>query len=1622
MSADRPIIGLCINSLNDTYQELIWQGAMQAAQQYNVNLLTFVGDLVAEGQPTPQNLLYTLAHDAAVVGVLVASGAMFNAAPMAQAFCAQYAPAPVVSIATALEGVPSLMTDSYQGLREVMIHLIVDHGYRRIACLRRPEGKADTNARYQAYADTLAEYHIPFNPDLVVAASFSSKDNIPAAIHTLLDERGLRPGADFEALVTLDDTAAYYSLEALQARGIRVPNDVALTGSGDRLGRMTTPPITAAAQPVSQLGYRALEMVLAQLRGEALPDITTLPLELRIRQSCGCLSPRVRDAAIGQSASAAKAPRSPSDALSPEGQKQLIAWIQPSIAAQLGEVYATAIPHLVAGLSAALQQQQAAAFLGVLEDVLRTTATQGNAQQRWHTVISALRRQMWPRLDAALLAQAEDLWQQAQISIAEAALRAQAKWELAQQQQNTQLRYLNDHLITNLEVAGLLEALGQGLPSLNIPGCYVMLYDDPAHPEAGAHLVLRSRRDAEGQLHLYRPESPETFSLTQWLPALELPQEQPYHGLVHALFFHTEQIGFIVFEVGPDNPAVYDVIQGTLSAALHGALVFQARQEAEAALARHAQELASANESAEKARLVAQSEKERAEAALQAANAAREAAEQARQNLQASNAALEAQMWHTRGHALLNERMRGEQDVTTLADNVVTALCEYLDLLTGVLYLHEEDVLRLAGGYTYSRRTSPQEVPTDEGVLGQVLHSRKPRVFTDLPESDGTVSSGLLRLTPKHVIALPLLYNQESVGVLELGALAPLNESALEFLRTAIESISIAFNTARARAQIDRLLARTQEQTLELQVQQEELQATNEELETQTESLRLSEARLREQQDILETANVELKEKANALEEITAALREQQKVLDQQNQDLLTAQDALQQRSAELTRASQYKSEFLANMSHELRTPLNSLLILARMLSDNTDGNLTPDQVESAAIIYKSGSDLLSLINDILDLSKVEAGKMEFRYAPMSLTDLRRNLQSQFAHVAEEKALSFEITVDAALPDEIEADQQRVEQILKNLLSNAFKFTDKGRVALDIVRPTPEMPGAAETLAVARMVAFRVADTGIGITPEQQQRLFNAFQQADGSTSRKYGGTGLGLAISREMATRMGGAITLESTPGAGSTFTLYLPESQSERASEGPRGEGKPTEKRAPGETGRRGKVGGNGRNESPAAQRKAATSLPPEPPPPAPEPEAVPVQLPSASIPDDRDSLQSGDHTVLIIEDDPHFAKIVRDFAHKKGFKCLLAADGQSGLQLAEALRPDAVILDLNLPLLNGWQVLSILKDNPTTRHIPVHIMSVDDEDYTAYQRGALGFLTKPVSPEALDAAFAQLARFTSDAIKSLLIVEDDVNLRHSVHRLLAGADVRIVEAGSGQAALDALRDQPFDCMILDLNLPDMSGFDLLNKLRDDSDLPACPVIIYTGQTLSEEENLELLKYTDEHARPLHIVIKGVKSPERLLDETALFLHRVVAQMPEDKQQAIKRLHNREAIFADKHILLVDDDARNAFALSKLLADKGLRVAIARSGARALEMLEQKEYQLILMDIMMPEMDGYETIKRIRQQPRFRALPIIALTAKAMKGDREKCLVAGANDYLPKPVDPERVFSMLRVWLSKN
>jgi CheY-like chemotaxis protein len=952
---------------------------------------------------------------------------------------------------------------------------------------------------------------------------------------------------------------------------------------------------------------------------------------------------------------------------------------------------------------------------------------------------------------------------------------------------------------------------------------------------------------------------------------------------------------------------------------------------------------------------------------------ARQQADQARQ-------AIEGEAWQSHALAALSQAASGEQELAQLAANTIRQICLALEAPVGALFIaHEDGRLHLLGSHAYTQRKHAiNDFALGEGLIGQAALEKKSFTLTRVPADYLPIQAGLVQITPSQLVVAPVLFEDQVIGVIELGLLHALTPAQADYLPQALQSVAVAFHTARTRSQINALLRQTQEQATSLQAREEALRAINEELHTQAESLRTSQDQLRRQQDALQATNAELEE--------------QRHVLDQQNQSLTLAQGELQRKADELAQANQYKSEFLANMSHELRTPLNSLLILARILTSNEEGNLTADQVESARIIHQSGSDLLSLINEILDLSKVEAGRMTFHITDMPLTDLVQGMRSQFEHMAEQKGLTFEVSLAANLPASIPTDQQRVGQIVKNLLSNAFKFTEKGTVALLL---EPELD----------MVAIRVRDSGIGMTAEQQERVFQAFQQADGSTSRKYGGTGLGLTISRELATRLGGRIGVESQLGKGSTFTLYLPVKEAIRGDQRQATRDQEI-------------VTGNSERGLPR-QAKSDQEISNSPKPSSTHPvtpsPALPITTPA--LPDDRDKIQKGDKLLLVIEDDAKFAKILADYAHQKGFKVLLAASGEDGLGLVCQYPPDAILLDLNLPGMTGWQVLDELKNDASLRHIPVHILSAQEETLDAFKRGALGFLSKPVSPEGLESVFQKIGGFLDRDIKTLLLIEDDQALRHSVRQLLGGSDVAISEAVNGQAALNLLHSQAFDCVILDLSLPDMSGFELLNQINADPAIPKCPVIVYTGQDLSTQENAELLTYADS------VIIKGVKSPERLLDEAALFLHRVVADMPEEKQRTIQRLYSPNAAFSDKHVLVVDDDMRNAFALSRLLVGKGLKASIARSGAKALEMLNEppndNPIDLVLMDIMMPEMDGYETMQRIRAQARFRNLPILALTAKAMVGDREKCLSAGASDYLSKPVDADRLFSMLRVWL---
>ncbi|MGB8533756.1 MAG: response regulator, partial [Pseudolabrys sp.] len=745
--------------------------------------------------------------------------------------------------------------------------------------------------------------------------------------------------------------------------------------------------------------------------------------------------------------------------------------------------------------------------------------------------------------------------------------------------------------------------------------------------------------------------------------------------------------------------------------------------------------------------------------------------------------------------------------------------------------------------------------------------------------------------------------------------------------------------------QTEGLLKQSQQLAGELQTQQRELQQTNEQLEQKAQQLA--------------ERNVEVERK---------------------NQEIEQARRALEEKAAELALTSKYKSEFLANMSHELRTPLNSILILGQQLADNPDGNLTSKQTEFARTIHGAGTDLLNLISDILDLSKIESGTVTVEAEEIFFSNLLDAVGRPFRHEAETRQLSFKVDLDPSLGRSLTTDSKRLQQVLKNLLSNAFKFTDRGGIQLKVFAAPVGWTSTHPVLSQAQsVVAFEVADTGIGIPAEKQKIIFEAFQQADASTSRKYGGTGLGLAISRELSSLLGGEIHIRSAPGVGSTFTLYLP-----IAYAGPSVAMRPT---------------------TLPASHAPAPSMP-----------IVLPERPIEQIPDDRHEIQPGDSILLIVEDDPHYCRVLIDLARVKGFKVLVAMRGADALELAKQYQPNAVSLDVFLPDMLGWSVLSQLKQNPLTRHIPVQIITLDEDKHHGLARGAFSFVTKPTTTEGVEAALRRIKEYSTPRRKRLLVVEDNPAEQLSISELLGYDDVEIETAGTGRDALAALRRHPADCVVLDLRLPDMSGFEVLEQLGADETLSEVPVVVFTGRELSAEEDARL------HTMARSIVVKGVESPERLLDETALFLHRVVTDLPIEKQRMLERLTTSDEDLVSRTVLLVDDDARNIFALSSVLERRGMRVLTATTGNEAIKLIESNnDIAIVLMDIMMPEMDGYQTMEEIRKNANFRRLPIIALTAKAMKGDREKCLDAGASDYLAKPVNTEQLLSALRSWLHR-
>jgi CheY-like chemotaxis protein len=804
------------------------------------------------------------------------------------------------------------------------------------------------------------------------------------------------------------------------------------------------------------------------------------------------------------------------------------------------------------------------------------------------------------------------------------------------------------------------------------------------------------------------------------------------------------------------------------------------------------------------------------------------------------------------------------------------------------------------------------------------------------------VDSVLLQVVPRSVVVLPVVFEGQIKAVLALASLNEFGPGHLGFLEQLTASIGIVVNSIEATMQTEGLLKQSQTLATELQTQQKELQQTNEQLEQKAQQLA--------------ERNVDVERK---------------------NQEIEQARRALEEKATELALTSKYKSEFLANMSHELRTPLNSILILGQQLGENPDGNLTAKQVEFARTIHGAGTDLLNLISDILDLSKIESGTVTVDAEEIFFANLLDMVARPFRHEADGRRLSFDVQLDSNLGLSMVTDSKRLQQVLKNLLSNAFKFTEHGGVRLSVSTALGGWSADSPTLSQApTVVAFEVSDTGIGIAPEKQKIIFEAFQQADAGTSRKYGGTGLGLAISRELSNLLGGEIQLRSTPGAGSTFTLYLPLKFA----------GLPVASRL---------------SNAPVSARPLAAPS-----------EVRPVE----NIPDDRHELHPGDFMLLIVEDDPHYARVVVDLARDAGFKVLVAMNGADALALARQYQPTAVSLDVFLPDMLGWTVLSQLKQDPATRHIPVQMITLDEDRQHGLARGAFAFLTKPATAEGLNAALARMKEYAKQRRRRLLVVEDNAAEQLSIVQLLDHDDIDIATAATGAEALTRLRDQPFDCVVLDLRLPDMTGFEVLEQIRDDDSLPDLPVVVFTGRELSAEEDARL------HTMARSVVVKGVESPERLLDETALFLHRVVSELPPEKQRMLERLHSSDEDLVDRTVLLVDDDARNIFALSSVLERRGMHVLAATTGNEAISLISATpDLAIVLMDIMMPQMDGYRTIEVIRENPSFRRLPIIALTAKAMKGDREKCLEAGASDYLAKPVNTEQLLSALRMWLHR-
>lgn len=937
----------------------------------------------------------------------------------------------------------------------------------------------------------------------------------------------------------------------------------------------------------------------------------------------------------------------------------------------------------------------------------------------------------------------------------------------------------------------------------------------------------------------------------------------------------------------------------------------------------------------------------------------------------------------------INDLTQGATDLMAMADNIISALAEMMKAGSGVIYTYDGDdvELTLCGSYAFKKRKAIlSSITLGEGLVGQCAKERKTILLTQVPADYIQIHSALGQSSPLNVLVVPVLFEGKLNGVIELASFRDFKDEQLEVIELISSNLGVVINNLRNQQRTQILLLETQRQSEELRTQQEELKSSNDNLLKQTQQLKASEEELKEQSEELKVSNEELEEK--------------QVFLKRQKDEIEAAKTDLTVKAEELALASKYKSEFLANMSHELRTPLNSLLLLAKGLADNKSQNLDETEVEDARIIFDGGNNLLCLINDIMDLSKVEAGKLSIHIEEVNISGLCRNLQQVFNPIAKSREVIFDIKVDERLPSSFCSDGQRIEQILRNLLSNALKFTEVGSVTLEIGFSAPDTLFSHSTLDANSALSFAVIDTGIGIPANKIQAIFEAFQQQDGSTSRKYGGTGLGLTIARELTRLLGGEIQLESVPNEGSIFTLFLPANFDvggvEATSEG-------------GDIVSDIKFSAN-KLASNAAKPATRLNLPPS--------SGSVIQPYPEFIPDDRRCLHEGEPCLLIIDDDPVFAKILRDHARESGYQCLVAGDGRMGIYLAQEYQPSGIILDIMLPDIDGHQVLEQLKYSLKTRHIPVQIISANSENKNeALVQGAIGLQSKPVSQETLLTVFDEIKAFATSELRRLLVIEDDEGNQTSIIRLLKGSDIDIKCVSSGIEGVDEILSGQYDCIILDLGLPDITGFEVLSRVEAGELDRIPPVIIYTGRELTDAQQSELNQFSST------IVIKGVGSGERLLDDISLFLHDIETRFDTASQKTINMLHDEDAMFAGRKVLVVDDDLRNTYALSKKLIEVGFEVDMAHNGKEAVELLSiETHFELILMDTMMPEMDGYEAIKLIRGMSHYKQVPIISLTAKTMPEDRAKSLQAGASEYLTKPIDFEKLLSIMRIWLFKH